>query len=156
MDSKSDRWKNADMLRNGTKPLTAATADVFHFLSANIRRTNWRPDPLSRERSTSADEWTRNPSELIQPSSSKMFQSDSSMPTGQMLGGGKTFKKRQKSAMERRFSALPFWLCISCRPSLCLYAINSHLLNASENAKNVAMWPVMCTTPTHWPKQNSI
>jgi len=50
---------------------------------------------------------------------------------------------------------LPFWLCIFCRPSLCLYAINSHLLNA-ENAKNVAMWPVMCTTPTHWPKQNSI
>ena len=51
---------------------------------------------------------------------------------------------------------LPFWLCIFCRPSLCLYAINSHLLNASENAKNVVMWPVMCTTPTHWPKQNSI
>ena len=67
MESKSDRWKKADMLRNGTKPLTAATADVFHFLSANIRRTNWRPDPLSRERHRMMNERETLPSWSSRP-----------------------------------------------------------------------------------------
>ena len=92
IDSKSDRWKKEDMFLRGTRLLVAATEDLFQFLLAYIRFRNRRPDSLRRECCISDEDRTRNPSELIHPSSSKILQSESSRPTGQTSGGGKMFK----------------------------------------------------------------
>ena len=94
------------MFLRGTRLLVAATEDLFQFLLAYIRFRNRRPDSLRRECCISDEDRTRNPSELIHPSSSKILQSESSRPTGQTSGGGKMFKNRQNSAMERPMFSL--------------------------------------------------
>ena len=89
--------------------------DLFQFLlTSDLRKLRHfsLSSLMSSGRFRLAKGRTKNPSGLIQPSSSNLFQSDSLRPIGQVSGGGKMVKKRQNSAMERPM------FCLLCRQVL--------------------------------------
>ena len=104
MNSTSDLGKKADMFLMEIKALIAAiaaTGDRRQNLVEPIRAIIWRQVSLILESRLSTGERTTKPSELIHPSSMKTFQSESSMPIWQQLGGSMMLKKLQNSALER-------------------------------------------------------